>query len=256
MSEFRDHFSDVADAYSRHRPRYPAALFGWLAECAPARGDAWDCATGNGQAAHGIAEHFDHVIATDASAEQISNAVPHANVTYRVAYADRSGLPSDSMDLITVAQALHWFDVVPFFEEVRRVGRPGALFCAWCYGDFTTDEEVAEVLAPIRALLQPWWPPERAILDGGYRSILLPFDEIMPPPFEMRLDWNAGDLLGYLRTWSARRRFIEAGGDDPLVSVEGPLRDVWGEERRVVRWPLSLRVGRVDADVRGAGSLH
>jgi ubiquinone/menaquinone biosynthesis C-methylase UbiE len=131
---FKDHFSSVAGNYAAFRPDYPRELFQWLASVSPARSAAWDCATGNGQAAVGLAEYFKTVIGTDASADQIANATPHPKIRYSVVPAEKSGLTAQSMDLITVAQSAHWFDLDRFYSEVRRVLRPGGCVALWCYG--------------------------------------------------------------------------------------------------------------------------
>ncbi|HEY6066574.1 MAG TPA: class I SAM-dependent methyltransferase, partial [Thermoanaerobaculia bacterium] len=180
MSSFPDHFSGVAGAYAEHRPRYPDRLFEWVAGLAPRRELAWDCATGNGQAALGLADHFERVIATDASPAQIAAAVPHPRVEYRVAPAESSGLAAESADVVTVGQALHWFDRPAFYAEVRRVLRPGGVLAAWTYGHCLLGDPSAD--AAMRRFYSetvgPCWPPERALVDEGYRSIELPFEEI------------------------------------------------------------------------------
>lgn len=126
-SQFQDLFSGVASLYTRFRPRYPSALFEYLASVTPKKDVVWDCATGTGQAAVELAQHFEQVIATDASAEQIANAEQHPRVQYRVSTAEMSGLDSGSIDLITVAQALHWFDLPAFYAEAQRVLKPDGL---------------------------------------------------------------------------------------------------------------------------------
>jgi SAM-dependent methyltransferase len=246
---FHDHFSAAAAEYARFRPRYPDALFAWLASLAPERAVAWDCATGNGQAAVGLAGHFARVVATDASPEQLAHAEPHPRVEYAVAPAERSGLPDASVDLVAVAQALHWFDLPAFHVEAARVLRGGGVLAAWCYGAL---ELAAPALQrPIEAFyhgtLGPYWPPERRWVEDGYRSLPLPLAEVPAPPFTMesRLDLDA--LIGYVGTWSATRRHHAATGHDALSDLRDALARGWGDpgEPRLVRWPLALRVGRV-----------
>jgi SAM-dependent methyltransferase len=245
--KFKDHFSGHAADYAQFRPRYPQALFTYLASLAPATGLAWDCATGNGQAAVALASRFERVIATDASAAQIESAEPYERVEYRVAPAEGSRLGADTVDLITVAQALHWFDIAGFFVEAQRVLKPGGVVAVWAYGFLAVSLEVDELVNHFyHTTTGPFWPPERETIERGYRDIVLPFPEVTPPRFEMAEEWRLDQLLGYLRTWSATQKFIAARGFDPVVSLGEQLRPAWGaaEQARVVRWPLSLRVGR------------
>ncbi|MEP6687683.1 MAG: class I SAM-dependent methyltransferase [Gemmatimonadales bacterium] len=246
--EFSDHFSAVAEAYAAARPTYPPALFEHLASLAPARGHAWDCAAGNGQATLGLAAQFARVTATDASEAQIAQAPSRTGITWRVGLAHESGLPDASVDLVTVAQALHWIDLPSFYEEVRRVVVPGGLLAVWCYGiqrveDEATDRRLEDFYGTV---VGPYWAPERTLVETGYRSVPFPFDELPVPAFEMRHDWLLDELLAYIRTWSATAAFIEARGFDPVSPLGRELAPSWGPSdiRRCVRWPLSLRIGR------------
>jgi SAM-dependent methyltransferase len=243
---FKDHFSGHARAYARARPGYPRALFAGLAALAPGRTRAWDAGTGSGQAAVALAAHFDAVVATDASAPQIASAARHRRVAYAVAAAEASGLADASCDLVTVAQALHWFDVPRFWTEVRRVLRPGGIVAVWTYARLHATPAVEAVVDALEDEVRPWWPPERALVDDGYATLPFPF-EVVPldaPP--MRVRWTRDALLDYLRTWSAVRRHAAAHGRDAVDDVAAPLAAAWGPAaRRTIRWPLSLRVGRV-----------
>lgn len=243
---FKDHFSGHAADYARYRPDYPAALFAWLAEIAPARDRAWDCATGNGQAALALAEHFGAVVATDASETQVASAFAHPRVAYRVAPAEASGLEDASVSLITVAQALHWFDIPAFWAEADRVLRPGGVVAVWAYHLFRCTPEVDAVVDRLYSdVVGPYWPPDRKLIEEGY-PITLPFPRVEPPPFEMTKRWTLDDLTGYLRTWSSSRRYFEAKGADPVALVAPELEAAWGDpaEARELRWPLLLHVGR------------
>ncbi len=196
---FKDHFSGHADRYAAHRPSYPPELFKWLAQLVPSRRDAWDCGAGNGQAAHGLAEHFARVLATDASATQIGQASRHDRILFAVAPAERAPLADGSVDLIVVAQALHWFDHGPFFNEVQRVGRPHAIVACWCYALQTIDPAIDAVVRHYYdEVVGPYWPPERRLVEGGYRSLPFPFEELPSPTFAMRRRWDLDDVLGYL----------------------------------------------------------
>jgi SAM-dependent methyltransferase len=222
-------------------------LFRYLASIAPGNQLAWDCATGNGQAAGALAEVFERVIATDASERQIVNAEAHARVQYRVAAAEKSGIEPQTVDLVTVAQALHWFDLEKFDTEARRVLKPRGVVAAWAY-------KLAQIEPAIDAVVNHYysdvvgryWPPERGLVEK-FEELVFPFPEIVAPPFEMTAEWNAERLLGYLRTWSATQRFMAANQRDPLKDVEEDLRSAWGDadQRRRVVWPVTVRVARV-----------
>ncbi|MGI9115845.1 MAG: class I SAM-dependent methyltransferase [Chthoniobacterales bacterium] len=243
---FKDHFSGHAAEYAQFRPEYPTELFKYLTSIAPGRAQAWDCATGNGQAAIALASHFSRVIATDASAQQIANARQHDRVEYRVATAEASGLDDNSIDLITVAQALHWFDLPRFFSEATRVLKSRGAIAVWAYNLLQAGKEIDAIIRRFyRETTDAFWPPERSIVEAGYRTINFPFQELQPPGFEMRTRWNLDQLLGYLRTWSATKKFIAARGFDPLDDVAAEMRAFWPqrEAAREMKWPLHLRVG-------------
>ncbi len=203
-------------------------------------------ATGNGQAAIGLAAHFARVVATDASAPQIESAEPYSAVEYCVAPAEKSGIPARCVDLVTVAQALHWFDIPAFFAEAQRVLKPGGVISVWAYNLLSVSPEIDALVNRFYfETTARFWPPERAILESGYAEIDFPFEEITPPPFEMCRHWRLDQLLGYLRTWSATQKFIAARGFDPVDSLGNELGALWPcDEEMLVRWPLSLRVGR------------
>ncbi len=247
-TQFKDHFSRLAAQYAAFRPRYPAALFDYLAEVAPARFAAWDCACGSGQATVDLAERFDAVTATDASAQQVAAATPHPRVTYRVAPAENSGLPAESVDLVTVAQALHWFDLTAFYAEARRVLRPNGVLSVWSYGIHTVDEPRIQALLYeyYSETVGEYWPPERKIVEAGYHSLAFPFVELKPPSFAMSEPWTLAQLLGYLRSWSATSRYVQKNRVDPVTPLGNSLELLWGgaDSTRLVQWPVTMRVGR------------
>jgi SAM-dependent methyltransferase len=244
---FRDYFSAQAAAYSDFRPRYPDTLFAHLATLAPARDAAWDCATGNGQAALGLAAHFHRVVATDMSAAQLANAFADPRVVYARMPAECAALARRSMQLVTVAQALHWLDRGRFYAEARRVLVPEGVLALWCY-------DLVRIAPPVDALVDrfyteivgPYWAPERRIVEDHYRSVEFPFDELTMPSFVIEERWTRPRLAGYLRTWSATRELVRREGRDPVAEIEPALAERWPDEReaKVARWPLHFRVGR------------
>jgi ubiquinone/menaquinone biosynthesis C-methylase UbiE len=242
---FKDHFSKQAAEYAKFRPRYPKELFRWLGSVAPANELAWDCATGSGQAAVELADVFEQVIATDASEKQIENAERHPPVEYRVATAEESGLEPRTVDLITVAQALHWFDLARFEAEARRAAKFGGIVAAWAYKLATVSPAIDAIIDRYYSdVVGSHWPAERVLVEK-FEDLPFGFDRIETPSFEMRAEWKVEQLLGYLGTWSATQRFMAAEQRDPLEEIEGELREAWGEDVRQVVWPLTVRVGRV-----------
>jgi len=244
---FADHFSGLAPAYAVHRPRYPESLFAWLATLTPRHELAWDCAAGTGQASVGLTPFYRQVVATDASAGQIAAATPHPAVEFRVAPAAASGLDAGSVDLVTVAQALHWIELQTFYPEVERVLGPGGAIAVWTYGihriETGIDRAVAEFYTDV---VGKYWAPERRHVETGYRDLPFPFAEFPIPRFEMALEWTLEDLLGYVGTWSATARYREVEGRDPIDQLRDRVRPLWGDPRasRLVCWPLSIRAGR------------
>lgn len=245
---FHDHFSGIANRYADFRPHYPAALFDYLSMLAPRDSLVWDCACGNGQATHDLAARFGRIIATDASKEQIASATPNAKVEFRVAPAEQSGLPDNSVGLITVAQALHWFDFERFYAEAKRVLKPDGVLAAWAYGINTVEGDAANQLvqAFYHNVVGPYWPPERRLVEEGYRTIPFPFTEIVAPVLRMEAQWTLLQLIGYFSTWSATGRYIKATGRNPLETLAKALAQDWGDVNspRLVTWPLALRIGR------------
>ena len=246
---FKDHFSQQAAAYATYRPHYPDALFDFVAGLTSEHGLALDCGTGNGQAAIGLAPRFEKVLATDPSGGQIQHATLRANIEYRVARAESSGLPAHSVNLVTAAQALHWFRTQAFFDEAKRVLAADGAIAVWGYGDPILDTKPLHdtLHAFNRGLLEDFWPPERKLLLTGYREVPFPFDEVETPRFELEMDWSLPELAGYLRTWSATARYVMERATDPVTDIERSLARDWGdpETPRVIRWPLYIRAGRL-----------
>jgi SAM-dependent methyltransferase len=246
---FKDHFSKRSGDYAAYRPTYPRALVDYLASLCESTDDALDVGCGTGQLSVLLAERFSHVVATDASAQQIENAQAHERVEYRVAPAERSGLPEHSFDLITVAQAAHWFDLDAFYAEARRVGKPGAVLALITYGVIQADPDIDGIIQHFyKDVVGPYWPSERRHVEDGYRSLGFPFDELTAPPLAIEVQWNASELIGYADTWSAVRGAEKALGPDPIEQFKRDLLNAWGEpdKRRSIRFPLSLRVARIE----------
>lgn len=242
-----DHFSSVAAQYVTFRPTYPEELFDWLAGIAPQHVLAWDCGAGSGQATVALAARFSHVLGTDISAAQLAAAPQLPNIEYRVAPAESSGLPERSADLVTVAQAMHWFDLPRFHAEVRRVLKPQGVIAAWGYNRL----EVGH--ADVRRLIDhfydetvgPWWPPERVHVENAYRDLPFPYARIDAPHFALAQEWTRGQLTGYLRSWSAVACFKAANGYDPVETLAEEIAPFWPEGMKIrIAWPLFMLAGR------------
>lgn len=244
---FRDHFSGHASAYAEARPGYPPELFDWLADVAPGRALAWDAGCGNGQASRGLAAHFDHVHASDPSAEQIASAAPHPRIRFAVESAEQCSLADHSADLATVAQAYHWFDHPRFCAEARRVLRPGGVLAVWSYARSTVLPDVDRLFDQLHDVeLETDWPAGREHVLDQYRHLPFPFERLEPPAFAMQADWNLEQYLAYLRSWSASQRHLRRTGIDAVETLRPAMTRAWGESEavRVVRWPLTVLAGR------------
>jgi len=244
---FKDHFSGNSDQYQTYRPGYPQDLFRQLSGLTDTHDLAWDCATGNGQAASELCEYYSQVVATDASQTQIRSAVRNPKICYWVATAERSAIRSGSVDLIAVAQAMHWFDLDGFTSEVSRVLKPGGILAAWTYGLTRVDPGVDAVVNHLYGpVLDAYWPPERKLVENGYQDFELPLPEIDMPEFKMTQQWTLPRLMGYLGTWSAVKRYRQQTGVDPLAVLSAEFHAQWGEvdKPKQITWPLRTRVWR------------
>jgi SAM-dependent methyltransferase len=248
--EYQDHFSKQSKEYAEYRPGYPDKLFAYLNTLVKSKEMAWDCATGNGQAAVALVKYFKRVIASDASEKQISNAVRNNAVEYRVFPAENADIPDNSINLITVAQALHWFKFDEFFIEADRVLKSGGILAAWCYDLFKINDRVDPVCDDFyHNTVGKYWPPERMYVQRKYETIPFPYPHIASPHFNMSLSWNMFDLIGYLETWSSVQYYKKDTGNNPIELIGPAMRREWGDphDKLAVRWDIYLKAGRKDA---------
>jgi len=248
MEDFKDNFSKQSDMYVRFRPHYPIDLFAHLSHLTEHHRLVWDCGTGNGQAAIGLSHFYHTIIATDPSERQIQNAIPRERVTYKVEKAEQSSFKDRSVDLITVANAIHWFDFEAFYAEVHRVLKPTGIIAVWAYGV----PSISAVINPIvnryhYQTLDNYWLAENRLIEKEYTTIPFPFEEIKSPTFYYEKPMNLIELIGYLNTWSATQRFIEQNQSNPTVEVYNELKKVWPDDHmeKMVTWKLILKVGRI-----------
>ena len=247
--EFKDHFSKQAELYLKYRPHYPDALYDCLAQQCTNHELALDCGTGNGQAALGLAPLFAQVIATDPSEQQLNLAIPHDKIKYLAATAEALPLPNNSVDLLTVANALHWFNLDLFYAEAHRVLKPGAVIAAWCYGTPLHGSAIDEVVAYLHnTILDDYWLAENRLVERQYRTLPFPFKELDTPHFKIEKPLDFNDLVGLLNTWSAVQRYKDRHGTNPVSQIEDQLLSLWGDkdEPKLFTWELSLRLGRND----------
>ena len=246
--KFEDHFSQHAGRYALFRPGYPQELFAYLSSQTHGHTLAWDCATGNGQAARDLAAYYERVVATDASEAQIRQAEPHDGIEYRVEPAEQTSLETASVDLVTVAVAVHWFDFDRFYEEVRRVLKPDGVIAVWTYYRPQIDPALDVLIARLdEEILGPYWPERIQYVHQRYQTLPFPFEPLNPPPFAVQADWDLDQLLGFINSWSGVKRFEEARGYNPLREIWVDLLAAWGtpDLARTITWPLDMRVGRV-----------
>ncbi|SDM19605.1 Methyltransferase domain-containing protein [Catalinimonas alkaloidigena] len=247
MATFKDFFSQQSATYQKYRPTYPAALFVYLASLTDAHELAWDCGTGNGQAARGLVAQYAHVYATDPSAQQLRQATPHERITYREEKAEHTSLAAASADLVTVAQALHWFAFDRFYAGVKRVLKPGGVLAVWTYGLPAVSPEVDRLVQQFHdQTVGPFWQPENKWVVQGYTTLPFPFEMLTPPSFRMHRTMTLPDLVGLVASWSAVQRFKAQRGFDPVASLAQELAAVWHDPATPweATWTLILKVGR------------
>ena len=244
----KDYFSIQSKQYSQYRPNYPDKLYRYLLSECRDRKLAWDAGTGNGQAAKELSIYFEQVCATDISGSQILNSFSESNITYKVSNEQVPSLKKRSVDLITVAQSLHWFDTEIFYSEAKRILKRYGLIACWCYGGFSIDEKLNQEINWIYSdFLKGFWPPERRLVETGYRTLSFPFRELRVPKFEIKLVWSFKNMIGYISSLSAVVNFKNRKGYDPISKNLKRLKLAWGdlEEVKEVKWSISLRAGHL-----------
>lgn len=241
-------FSSQAHYYARYRPTYPAELYDFVLGHVRGRELAWDCATGNGQVARELAKHFQRVIATDISEKQLSEVTPKENIDYQKGKAEHCQQADYSFDLITVGQALHWFDLNAFYREVKRVAKPEGILAVWGYGLMRISSEIDDLILHFyRNVVGPYWEFNRSYVESAYATLPFPFREVPCPEFGMEKRWTLAELEGYLNSWSSVVTFTRQQGFNPVSSFVEHLRPHWpGGEALSVTFPIFMRLGYVD----------
>jgi len=247
MKKVIDNFSTGASDYALYRPGSPKEIFDFIYAHVKNFNTAWDCGTGNGQVATILAERFKTVYGTDISEKQLTLAQQKDNIIYRKERAEQTSFPDHSIDLITVAQAIHWFDFEPFYKEVSRVAAPGAFFAAWTYSLLRLTPELNKVIDHFYwDITHPYWDKERTYVDQEYKTIPFPFKEIQQPEIYIVKLYNLNQLIGYLRTWSGVQHYIKQEKKDPMEIITKDLQNAWGSaQSHEVRWPVHVRAGYV-----------
>lgn len=244
----KDLFSSRADVYAKYRPAYPQELFDYIVSFVNSREAAWDCATGNGQAANALATYFRRVEATDISEAQLQHAVQKENIHYSIAPAEQTPFPDNSFDLITVATAYHWLDWAAFHREATRVGKQHAVVAVWAYNLVQCDEEAINTI--IRSfyfdVMFAFWDKERRHVENAYHSVIFDFVPLPAKDFFIEKQWQKEELLGYVSSWSAVQHYQDQKGESPLPLIESQLAPVWNEEEiKTFRFPLFMKIGRI-----------
>lgn len=244
----KDNFSKQSDLYAKFRPGYPKKMFDFLLPLVPDKRIAWDCGTGNGQVAISLSRYFKEVYATDISASQINNAVKKANIFYSVEKAEETLFADNTFDLVTVAQAIHWFNFKSFYDEVKRTLKQGGIVAAIGYDVLKINKEINILIDDFyKTTTAPYWDSERKYIDDHYTTIPFPFKEIESPEFSINYSWEFDQVVGYFNTWSAVQHYIRKNNENPVDKFATRLKEAWGNViRRKVSFPIFIRVGRND----------
>ena len=244
----KDNFSIQSETYAKYRPVYPKELFDCITSFSPSKKLVWDCGTGNGQSAAELCKYFDKVYATDISKKQIDNAVQANNITYALEPAEQTFLENNSVDLITVSQALHWFDFDKFYKEAKRVSKQEGIIAAWTYNLLQIDPITDKIIHHYHFdTLGSYWDKERTHVNDSYANIPFPFKLIATPAFSIKVNWNLEDLEGYLNTWSALQKFISINNFNPVEGLIEEIKQNWPvDEIRPIQFPLTLKIGHIN----------
>lgn len=243
----KDNFSDKSDKYAKYRPTYPDELIDFINSLVINKNNVWDCGTGSGQLAEKLSSFFNNVYATDISKQQLGNAIKKDNIFYSLQSAENTNFEDKYFDLITVAQAIHWFDFDRFYFEVERTLRNDGLIAVIGYGLIQIDKKVDEVISDFyKNIVGSYWDKERKYIDENYETIPFPFNEIDTPKFYIKSEWTFEHLLGYFETWSAIKHFIKANNYNPVDNIFDKLKEAWGNDNnKEVKFPILLRVGKL-----------
>ncbi len=246
FSAMKDNFSKQSPGYSKYRPSYPQELFEYLLSLVPNKNCAWDCGTGTGQFASGLANYFNEVYATDFSENQIEHAVKKNNIFYKVEKAEQTSFLDNQFDLITVAQAIHWFEFDKFYKEVKRTLKPGGMIAVTGYHLPRINKQIDEIVDDFYLnIVGKYWDNERKYIDEYYKTILFPFDEIKTPEFSSQYKWSLNHLIGYLNTWSAVQHYKDKNNNNPVDLINSRLKKFWKEdEMKLIDFPIILKAGK------------
>jgi SAM-dependent methyltransferase len=242
----KDNFSEQSELYSKFRPDYPDEMVDFILKNTLELEEAWDAGTGNGQLAHALSMDFKTVFATDISSRQLENSVQRPNITYKTEPAEQTSFSDHKFDLITVAQAIHWFDFDKFYQEVKRTLKPEGIIAVVGYNLLSVSREIDEILSVFYSqIVGRYWEEERKYIDDQYKTIPFPFDEIKAPEFSHSCQWSLEQLMGYLNTWSAVQHFIEEQTFNPTILIEDELQSAWGDSKtKKINFPILLRLGK------------
>jgi SAM-dependent methyltransferase len=242
----KDYFSTQSKAYAAFRPDYPNELYQFIFQHLKEKKIAWDCATGNGQVAKYLSRDFEYVYATDISQQQLDHAAKIKNIFYSISPGEKTSFKEDQFDLITVAQALHWFDRDAFYKEATRVAKPGALLAVWGYALLYIEPGIDEIIMEFyHKTVGPYWDSARKLVEEKYRTIAFPFEEIQAPPFSIKVQWTLEQLSGYLSSWSSTQKYIKENDHDPVAPLMKRLEKYWTQPEMTVIFPIFTRIGKI-----------